>query len=68
MLPYGISTLFYGPISDRFGRKPVILTLLGLMVVTMAGVATANTAVQIWYGVCWEGRLPEVPCRSLWPC
>ena len=25
MLPYGISTLFYGPISDRFGRKAVIL-------------------------------------------
>jgi len=47
MLPYGISTLFYGPISDRFGRKPVILTLLGLMVVTMAGVATAITAVQM---------------------
>ena len=47
MLPYGISTLFYGPISDRFGRKPVILTLLGLMVVTMAGVATAHTAVQM---------------------
>jgi MFS family permease len=21
MLPYGISTLFYGPISDRLGRK-----------------------------------------------
>lgn len=47
MLPYGISTLFYGPISDRFGRKAVILTLLGLMVVTVAGVATANTVVQM---------------------
>ncbi len=50
MLPYGISTLFYGPISDRVGRKPVILALLGLMVVTIAGVATAHTASQmmIW--------------------
>jgi predicted MFS family arabinose efflux permease len=50
MLPYGISTLFYGPISDRVGRKPIILTLLGLMVVTIAGVATAYTASQmlIW--------------------
>jgi len=47
MLPYGISTLFYGPISDRFGRKPVILTLLGLMVVMIAGVATANTVPQM---------------------
>ena len=50
MLPYGISTLFYGPISDRVGRKPVILALFGLMVVTTAGVATAHTASQmmIW--------------------
>jgi predicted MFS family arabinose efflux permease len=47
MLPYGISTLFYGPISDRFGRKTVILTLLGLMVVMIAGVATANTVPQM---------------------
>jgi predicted MFS family arabinose efflux permease len=47
MLPYGISTLFYGPISDRFGRKAVILTLLGLMVVMTAGMATANTVPQM---------------------
>jgi len=47
MLPYGISTLFYGPISDRFGRKAVILTLLGLMVVMIAGMATANTVPQM---------------------
>lgn len=47
MLPYGISTLFYGPISDRFGRKAVILTLLGLMVVTIAGMATANSVPQM---------------------
>jgi predicted MFS family arabinose efflux permease len=47
MLPYGISTLFYGPLSDRVGRKPVILTLLGLMVVSIAGVATAQTVNQM---------------------
>jgi predicted MFS family arabinose efflux permease len=47
MLPYGISTLFYGPLSDRVGRKPIILTLLVMMVVTSAGVATAHTAYQM---------------------
>ena len=47
MLPYGISTLFYGPLSDRVGRKPVILTLLVMMVVTTAGVATAGTVHQM---------------------
>jgi predicted MFS family arabinose efflux permease len=46
-LPYGISTLFYGPLSDRVGRKPVILTLLVMMVLTTAGVATAHTATQM---------------------
>jgi predicted MFS family arabinose efflux permease len=47
MLPYGISTLFYGPLSDRVGRRPVILTLLAMMVVTTAGVATARTVHQM---------------------
>ncbi|WP_263353280.1 MFS transporter [Acidicapsa acidisoli] len=47
MLPYGISTLFYGPLSDRVGRKPVILTLLVMMVVTTVGVATAGTVHQM---------------------
>ena len=47
MLPYGISTLFYGPLSDRVGRKRVILTLLVMMVVTTAGVATTRTAHQM---------------------
>ena len=50
MLPYGTSTLFYGPLSDRIGRKRVILTLLGLTVGMTAGTATAHTvtAMLIW--------------------
>jgi predicted MFS family arabinose efflux permease len=30
-IPYGLSTLFYGPLSDRVGRRPVLLVLLGMM-------------------------------------
>lgn len=35
LIPYGISTLFYGPISDKFGRKPVLyFCLIGFAIVT----------------------------------
>ena len=66
MLPYGISTLFYGPISDRFGRKPVILALLGLMVVTTAGVATAHTAPQMMIWRLLGGAITEESYQSPW--
>jgi predicted MFS family arabinose efflux permease len=44
MIPYGISTLFYGPISDRVGSKPILLFLLALLVFMTAGPATAQSA------------------------
>lgn len=47
MLPYGISTLFYGPLSDRIGRRSVILCLLGMAAGTIAGVATSHTVQQL---------------------
>src|SRR5579875_3312019 len=28
LIPYGISTLFYGLISDRFGRRPIMFASL----------------------------------------
>jgi len=42
-IPYGLSTLFYGPLSDRLGRKPVLLTLLGLMALSMFLIALSPT-------------------------
>ncbi|HVS71672.1 MAG TPA: MFS transporter [Phycisphaerae bacterium] len=47
MIPYGLSTLAYGPLSDRIGRKVVLLILLGLMVLTTAGLATASSIEQL---------------------
>src|SRR4051812_19429579 len=35
MLPYGLSTLVYGPISDRMGRGGVLLTMLAAVGVTI---------------------------------
>ncbi|WP_133626725.1 MFS transporter [Fonticella tunisiensis] len=26
LIPYGIATLLYGPLSDRLGRQPIIFT------------------------------------------
>jgi predicted MFS family arabinose efflux permease len=63
MLPYGASTLFYGPISDRIGRRPILLAMLGLMAVTAAGAATAASIGQllVWRvlaGVASGGIIP----------
>ncbi len=41
MIPYAIMALAHGPLSDAFGRKPVILT--GLSIYTMASIACALT-------------------------
>lgn len=41
----GIGQLVFGPVSDRFGRRPVIL---GGLVVYIAGAAIAGLAQSIW--------------------
>jgi len=33
LIPYGLSQFIYGPISDRIGRKPVILAGLAIFLV-----------------------------------
>ncbi len=42
-----IGQLFYGPISDRTGRKPMIYVGLALFVIASLGCATAATATQL---------------------
>jgi len=47
MVPYGVSTLFYGLLSDRLGRRPILLaSFLAFMVLT-ALTATAHSATQV---------------------
>ena len=42
LLAAAISTLFWGPLSDRIGRRTVILTTLGLYLLASLGCALSN--------------------------
>ncbi len=63
LLPYGVSTLFYGPISDRLGRRKILLLLMGAMVLACCGTATARSINELllWRaiaGVATGGLIP----------
>jgi DHA1 family bicyclomycin/chloramphenicol resistance-like MFS transporter len=40
---FAIAQVFYGPLSDRHGRKPVLLTALGIYLLATAGCALATS-------------------------
>jgi predicted MFS family arabinose efflux permease len=44
LIPYGVMTLVWGPLSDRAGRGPVIVGSLGAFVVLTAATAAADSA------------------------
>ena len=63
LLPYGIATLVWGPLSDRFGRRTVILGSLTLFIVFTAATATAESvtgfvAWRIATGIGASGVVP----------
>jgi MFS transporter, DHA1 family, multidrug resistance protein len=47
MVGIACSQIIMGPLSDRFGRRPVLLAGLGLMVVASAGCILAETLPQL---------------------
>jgi len=47
MIPYGVATLFYGLLSDRLGRRPIMFASLLAFVVFTALTATAQSASQM---------------------
>ncbi len=56
LIPYGISTLVYGALSDRWGRIPVLVTLLcfaaaTMMLLSIAGSWRTLLAARILSGV-----------------
>jgi predicted MFS family arabinose efflux permease len=42
LIPYGVTTLIWGPVADRFGRRPVIVASLVAFVALSAATATAD--------------------------
>ena len=50
MIPYGLSTLFYGLLSDRLGRRRIMLGSLAAFIVLTLITATARSAPQLlWW-------------------
>src|SRR6201991_2498035 len=47
MVGIACSQIVMGPLSDRFGRRPVLLAGLGLMVLASAGCVFAETLPQL---------------------
>jgi DHA1 family bicyclomycin/chloramphenicol resistance-like MFS transporter len=44
MLAFGVSQLFWGPLSDRYGRRPVLL--LGMLTYVLASVSSAFSSTM----------------------
>ena len=65
LIPYGVATLIYGPLSDRFGRKIVIFTSLVCFII-LTGLTASATSVtsMLWFrlltGVGASGVVPIV--------
>ena len=55
LVPYGISQFFYGPISDRFGRRPVILVGLFIYVIGAILTVLAHTFSTLFIGTVIQG-------------
>ena len=51
ILAFGLSQLVWGPVADRFGRRPVLLASLSLLVLASVGAAAAS---HIGWLIAWR--------------
>jgi len=63
MIPYGVAALFYNVLSDRFGRRRIMLASLAAFVILTTLTATAQSASQltVWRLVTGLGASGVVP-------
>ncbi len=61
LIPYGISTLVYGALSDRWGRTPVLVTLLCFATATMVLLSFAGS----WRSLLMARILSGVGCGGI---
>ena len=61
---FAVGQIFYGPVSDRFGRKPVLLAALVLYAFATIGCASAQS-IDALIG-CAFSRRSAAPARSSW--
>lgn len=65
---FGIAQLAWGPLSDRFGRRPILLGGMTLYTLASVGGATATTidALIVWRGLQGAAMAAAVTCgRSI---
>lgn len=51
LLFFGVSMLFWGPISDRYGRKPALIAGSSLYIISSIAIAAAT---DIWWLLAWR--------------
>ncbi len=55
LFSFALMTLWHGAISDRFGRRKVILVAVGLFAVASAGCMLATRIEQLWFWRAMQG-------------
>lgn len=54
MLLYALSMLVWGPFSDKYGRRPILLIGLGMYIAASVGSALCGTVYQLIAGRCLQ--------------